>query len=215
MMDKLKRDWLQFLTHILSVLPLVKLVFDYSQHNLTANPIAEITLRTGLYSLVLLVLSLACTPVANLIAQNATLKIQIQRLRRPLGLYGFIYAALHFLNFIAVDYRFNFDLLQKDVLGKVHIWIGLAALLLMIPAAVTSTKGWARRLGKNWERLHRLVYPAALLSALHFLLIVKADYREPALYVIIVILLLLVRLRWVRGLVGWLERRYGKGNQSI
>ena len=195
-MDRLRRNWLRFPAHFLALLPLVKLAWDFSQGQLTANPIQEITLRTGDYSLILLVLSLACTPVASIFGLKAVLN-----LRRPLGLYGFFYAGLHFLNFIGLDYRFDFALLRTDVFGKVHIWVGLAALLLLVPAAVTSTRGWMRRLGKNWERLHWLVYPAALLSVLHFLLLVKADIREPVLYGIIVVLLLVLRLRWLRNLV--------------
>ena len=195
-MDRLRRDWLRFLTHFLALLPLAILVWNFSQGRLTANPIQEITLRTGDYSLILLVLSLACTPVANIFGLKTVLS-----LRRALGLYGFFYASLHFLNFIGLDYRFDFTLLRNDVFGKAHIWVGLAALLALVPAAVTSTRGWIKRLGKNWERLHWLVYPAALLSVLHFLLLVKADIREPLLYGFIVVLLLLVRLRSVRNLV--------------
>ena len=195
-MDKLRKNWLRFLAHFLSLAPLAKLAWDYSQDLLTANPIQEITLRTGMYSLILLVLSLACTPAANITGFKA-----VSSLRRSLGLYGFFYACFHFLNFIGLDYRFDLVLLKADVFGKVHIWVGLAALLLLLPAAVTSTRGWMRGLGKNWERLHWLVYPAALLSVLHFLLLVKADIREPVLYGIIVGLLLLLRLRWIKKLV--------------
>ncbi|MBI2849613.1 MAG: sulfoxide reductase heme-binding subunit YedZ [Chloroflexi bacterium] len=197
-MDKLRKNWLQFLVHFLALLPLAKLVWDFQRDRLTANPIQEITLRTGDYSLILLVLSLACTPLANLKSQNAKLRTQILRLRRPLGLYGFFYGVLHFLNFIGVDYRFDFALLREDVFGKAHIWVGLASLLALVPLAVSSTRGWARRLGKNWERLHWLVYPAVLLAVLHFLLLVKADIREPLLYGIIVVLLFLLRLKWVK-----------------
>ena len=102
------------------------------------------------------------------------------------------------MNFIGLDYRFDFTLLWKDVSAKAYIWVGLVALLLLIPAAVTSTRGWMRRLGKNWERLHWLVYPAALLSVLHFLLLVKADIRVPVLYGIIVAVLLMLRMKWIK-----------------
>lgn len=195
-MDRIRRDWLQFLAHFLALLPLVKLVWDFQRDKLTANPIQEITLRTGDYSLILLVLSLACTPLANF-----TKFKQLTRLRRPLGLYGFFYGVWHFLNFIGVDYRFDFGLLLADVGGKAHIWAGLASLLLLVPLALSSTRGWMGRLGKNWERLHWLVYPAILLAVLHFLLLVKADIREPMFYGLIVVLLLLLRLRWVKNAV--------------
>lgn len=195
-MDRLRRDWLQFLAHFLALLPLAMLVWDFRQGRLTANPIQEVTLRTGDYSLILLVLSLACTPLANFFRLKPVL-----RLRRPLGLYGFFYGSLHFLNFIGLDYRFDLILLREDVFGKAYIWVGVVALLVLLPVAVTSTRGWVKRLGKNWERLHWLVYPATLLAVLHFLLLVKADIREPLLYGIIVLLLLLVRLKWVKNLV--------------
>jgi methionine sulfoxide reductase heme-binding subunit len=199
-MARLRRDWLQILAHVLSLLPLGVIAWDFSRGQLTANPIQEITLRTGMYSLVLLVLSLACTPAANLSAQHSKLKDRILRLRRPLGLYGFFYAALHTLNFVGVDYRFDLALLRADVFGKAHTWAGLAALLLLVPAAATSAKGWAKRLGKNWERLHWLVYPAALLSVLHFLLLVKHDLRPPMLWGAVVVALLVARLKPVRNL---------------
>ncbi|OGO21764.1 MAG: hypothetical protein A2Z28_05670 [Chloroflexi bacterium RBG_16_51_9] len=192
-MDRFRRNWLRFLAHFLSLLPMAKLAWDFSRNQLTANPIQEITLRTGDYSLILLVISLACTPAANLFKTKAVLN-----LRRPLGLYGFFYACWHLMNFIGLDYRFDFALLWDDVSAKAYIWVGVAALLLLVPAAMTSTRGWMRRLGKNWERLHWLVYPAALLSMLHFLLLVKADIRVPVLYGIIVALLLLLRMKWIK-----------------
>ncbi len=201
-MRRLKTHWFQILAHIVSLLPLAILVWDFTQAQLTVNPIQEITLRTGTYSLVLLVLSLACTPVGTMFGLRSLL-----RLRRPLGLYGFMYASLHTLNFIGLDYGFDLNLLREDVFGKDYIWVGIVALLALLPVAVTSTRGWMKRLGKNWERLHWLVYPAALLAVGHFLLLVKADMREPLLYGTAVVLLLIVRLPSVRRVVGKLRDR--------
>lgn len=188
-MYRLKRHWLQLLTHIGSLLPLIMLAWNFTQDRLTVNPIQEITLRTGTYSLILLVLSLACTPVGTIFGLKLVLP-----LRRPLGLYGFMYASLHLLNFIGLDYRFDLVLLREDVFGKDYMWVGLVALLVLLPVAITSSKGWVKRLGRNWERLHWLVYPAALLSVGHFLLLVKADIREPLLYGAVVAFLLIVRI---------------------
>ena len=201
-MRKLKADWLQILGHIAALLPLVILVWDFTQDQLTVNPIQEITLRTGTYSLILLVLSLACTPVSTIFRLKSLL-----RLRRPLGLYGFMYASLHTLNFIGLDYGFDFNLIREDVFGKGYIWVGFVALLALLPVAMTSTKGWVKRLGRNWERLHWLVYPAILLAVGHFLLLVKADTREPLLYAAAVGLLLIVRLPSVRRVVNRLRDR--------
>tara|TARA_B100000315_G_C14436035_1_gene522476 strand:- start:24 stop:356 length:333 start_codon:yes stop_codon:yes gene_type:complete len=99
------------------------------------------------------------------------------------------------------------NLLREDIFGKAYIWVGLAALLALLPTAMTSTRGWVKRLGRNWERLHWLVYPGALLSVGHFLLLVKADIREPLLYTVIVGLLLIIRLPDVRRLVNKLHYR--------
>jgi sulfoxide reductase heme-binding subunit YedZ len=203
-MRKLRAHWLQALAHIGALLPLAVLAWDFTQDRLTVNPIQEITLRTGTYSLVLLVLSLACGPVGRALGLGAVL-----RLRRPLGLYGFMYAGLHFLNFIGLDYGFDLYLLWEDVFGKAYIWVGLVALLALLPVAMTSTSGWVKRLGRNWERLHWLVYPAALLSVGHFLLLVKADTREPLLYGAAVVLLLIVRLPGARRVLSKLRSRLG------
>ncbi len=207
-MYRLRRNWLPLLTHIAALLPLAMLVWSFTQDRLTVNPIQEITLRTGIYSLVLLVLSLACTPLSTIFGLKLVLP-----LRRPLGLYGFMYAGLHFLNFIGLDYRFDLNLLREDVSGKVYIWVGLVALLALVPVAITSTRGWAMRLGRNWLRLHWLVYPAAVLSVAHFLLLVKVDTREPWLYGIVVLFLLLVRLPTVRNLAARLRDRLGRGGE--
>ncbi len=118
-----------------------------------------------------------------------------------------MYARLHFLNFIGMDYGFNFNLIRDDVFGKSYIWVGFVALLALLPVAITSSKGWVKRLGGNWERLHWLVYPAALLAVGHFLLLVKADLREPLLYGAVVVLLLVVRIPHVRKVMSKLRRR--------
>jgi sulfoxide reductase heme-binding subunit YedZ len=201
-MRKLKTHGLQLLTHIAALSPLAVLAWDFTQGQLTTNPIQEITLRTGIYSLALLVLSLACTPVSTVFGLKPVL-----RLRRPLGLYGLMYASLHLLNFIGLDYGFDFNLLRDDVFGKDYIWAGFVALLALLPLAITSTKGWVHRLGRNWERLHWLVYPAVLLAVAHFLLLVKVDMREPLLYGAVVVLLLTVRIPRVRKAVGRLRHR--------
>lgn len=192
-MHKFKRHWLQILVHIAALLPLAILVWDFTQGGLTVNPIQEIQLRTGRYALVLLVLTLACTPISTMFGLK-----QILQLRRPLGLYAFLYASLHFLNFVGLDFGFNFDLIKEGILEKRFALVGLAAFLCLLPLAVTSTRGWMRRLGRNWHRLHWLIYPAALLAVLHFTLQVKADYRSPLLYGAVVVLLLVIRLPVLR-----------------
>lgn len=201
-MHKLKTSWLQIIIHIGALLPLVILIWDFTQGRLTVNPIQEIQLRTGKYALVLLVLTLLVTPANIMFGIKQAL-----RLRRQLGLYAFMYASLHFLNFVGLDYRFDFTLILEDVAGKRFVLAGLAAFLSLLLLAVTSTKGWIRRLGKNWERLHWLIYLAAALAVTHFVWQVKADLREPLIYGLVVFILLAVRLPAIRKMVNERRRR--------
>ena len=197
-MPKLKVPGLQLLVHMGALLPLAWLAWQFSQDNLTANPIREIQLRTGKYALNLLVLSLACTPVNNIFGFKPA-----RRLRRTLGLYTFGYAALHLLVFIGLDYGFNFALIREGIAAKPFALVGLAAFLILLPLAITSTKGWVKRLGKNWSRLHRLLYVAAVLAVLHFIWITKskADLRVPLIYGGIIVILLIVRIPVIRMLI--------------
>lgn len=187
--------WPLVLTHIGAIIPFIRLIWDGMHDNLTVNPIQEITFRTGYYAIVLLILSLVCTPLNVVFGLR-----QVVPLRRPLGLYAFFYATLHFLTFVWLDYGLDWGLLQEAIIEKWYALIGFAAFLLLLPLAITSTKGWMRRLGKRWKVLHRAVYIAALLAVLHWMLLVKSDIREPLLYGAGVGLLLLVRLpsikRW-------------------
>ncbi len=174
--------------HVAALLPLALIGWDYAQDGLTAEPIKEITVRTGRTALTMLVLSLASTPMSRALGISWVL-----RLRRTLGLYAFFYASLHLSTVVGLDYWFNVNLLLEDLAGKRFVWLGLAAFLMLLPLAITSTGGWKKRLGRNWQRLHWAVYPAALLAATHFALQVKADLRQPLIVGGIVILLLLVR----------------------
>lgn len=197
-MPRLKVPGLQLLVHIGALLPLAWLAWQFSQGQLTANPIREIQFRTGRYALNLLVLSLACTPVYNIFRFKPALQ-----LRRTLGLYAFMYAALHLLNFIGLDYDFNFALIKEGIADKPFALVGLAAFIILLPLAVTSTKGWVKRLGKNWQRLHRLLYVAGILAIVHFIWLTKskADLRVPLIYAAVITLLLIVRIPVIRRLI--------------
>ena len=198
-MQKLKAHWLQILTHVGALLPLAILAWDYAQNQLTANPIREITIRTGRSAIVLLLLSLACTPIYTLFGFAPVL-----RLRRPLGLYAFLYAGLHGLTFVGLDYGFDLVLIGQELLQKRFVQVGALAFLILVPLAITSTRGWVARLGKNWKRLHRLVYLAALLAGVHFLWAVKANVRVPLLYGAVLAVLLVARIPAVQNAVrGW------------
>ena len=178
---------LQLLVHLAGWIPLVVLLFDLFRDNLTANPIQAIEQRTGYTALVFLALSLACTPLAFLGWKELT-----QR-RKALGNYGFLYAALHVTVFVAVDYGLNLEAILRDVGTKQYILIGATAFLLLVPLAATSFNYWMKRLGKNWKRLHRLVYLIAPLVVLHFFMARKGnilnltgDVFEPLLFAVII-----------------------------
>jgi sulfoxide reductase heme-binding subunit YedZ len=192
-MGILKKNWLRILTHLGALTPLAWLLWDWWTNQLTVNPIQDITFRTGKPALILLVLSLACTPVNTLFGLR-----QVIPLRKPLGLYAFMYVSLHFLIFVGLDYGFDLGLLYEAIFEKRYALVGFAAFLILLPLAITSTKGWMKRLGKNWKRLHRWVYLVGLLAVIHYIWLVKSDIREPLVYGAIVILLLLVRVPVVR-----------------
>ncbi|MCH7520633.1 MAG: sulfoxide reductase heme-binding subunit YedZ [Candidatus Marinimicrobia bacterium] len=189
----------RWLVHPLALLPLALLFYDFLIDNLTANPIQEITQRTGKTALVLLILTLVVTPV------NRHFRLpDLVPLRKRLGLYAFLYATLHLSIFVGLDYFFDWELILLELSEKLYVLVGLTAWLLLLPLAVTSTKGWQRRLGKRWKGLHRLIYVAASAVILHYLWLVKSDIREPLAYGAGVALLLTLRLPPVRR---WLPRR--------
>ena len=203
--------WLLIGVHLGAFTPLAVMIWDYWHNQLTFNPIQEITFRTGRYALILLILSLACTPINTLFGFRWVLP-----LRKWLGLYAFMYASLHFLIFIGLDYGFDLGLIQEAIFEKRYALVGFTAFLILLPLAVTSTKGWMKRLGKNWKRLHRWVYLASLLVIVHFVWLVKADIRRPLLYGAVLVLLLTVRLLWVRGMVKKVRSRFGlRGRQGV
>jgi sulfoxide reductase heme-binding subunit YedZ len=192
-MPWLRRNWLLILTQVGALVPLAKLIWNFLHDDLTANPIQYITFQTGKATLILLILALACSPLNTIIGIR-----QVVGLRKSLGLYAFFYATLHFLTFVGLDYQFDPELLKDAILKKRYALVGFAAFLTLLPLAITSTKGWMRRLGKNWKRLHRLIYLAALLAIVHFVWLVKSDIREPLAYGAVVVTLLGLRLKTVR-----------------
>lgn len=194
----MRESWLRGLNivvYIAALVPLVLLAWDFAQGRLTANPIREVQLRTGRYTLTLLALSLACTPVYRVSGFKVVLSF-----RRTLGLYAFGYASLHFINFIGVDYALNFARIGQDIFDKPYALVGFIAYLSLLPLVVTSTRGWKERLGKSWKLLHRLVYITALLGVLHLVWsvkVVKASAGLPVIFGAAVIFLLLLRIPWV------------------
>lgn len=145
--------------------------------SLGANPVAEVTHELGLWGLNFLLLTLAITPLRRLTGSPQWL-----RFRRMLGLYAFAYLCLHFAMYVLVDQSLDWEILVEDVLKRPWITVGFAALLLLVPLALTSTQGWMRRLGRRWQSLHRLAYVATGLGIWHYWWQVKLDASQPALY---------------------------------
>ena len=157
--------------------------------DLTANPIELLTNWTGYTTLVLLMATLAVTPLRRLTGWNPLIRV-----RRLVGLFAFFYATLHFLVYIVLDQFFWWEGIIDDVLDRPYITVGFTAFLLLIPLAFTSTRGWIRRLGKRWQKLHRLVYLIGGLGVLHYFWKVKADTRQPLIFAALLAALLAARL---------------------
>jgi methionine sulfoxide reductase heme-binding subunit len=183
---------LLFATAIAPAVLLGLAAFGVGPRHLGADPVREILHSCGITALNLLLLTLAVTPLRQL-----TGNAQLLRLRRMLGLFAFFYAALHFVVYAWLDQDLQLRAIGADILKRPYITIGMAALLLLVPLAVTSTQGMMRRLRSRWQRLHRLIYPIAMLGVWHFWWQVKKDIRQPLLYA--GILALLLGWRVVRG----------------
>lgn len=171
------------------LLPLGLIIYDGFQHNLTADPIEEILHRTGIWTLRILLVTLAMTPLRIL-----TGKAVFIRFRRMLGLFTFFYASLHLIVYVWLDLGLNWAHFFEDVTDRPYITVGMLAWLLMLPMALTSNRRMIRKLGKNWKRLHQSIYVVIGLGCLHFLWLVKSDLTEPLIYTGIGLTLLLIRI---------------------
>ena len=179
------------LVFVIALVPVAMLVRGFLTGSLGVNPAETIQLQTGRWALKFLLISLTVTPVRRLTGWNVVIQY-----RRMIGLFAFFYATLHFLSYWAFDLTFSFRAMFGDVLKRPFITLGFSAFLLLLPLALTSTKGWIRRLGKKWTLLHRLVYVAAICAVIHFAWKVKVFSGDPVLYAVILTLLLGFRLAW-------------------
>jgi sulfoxide reductase heme-binding subunit YedZ len=183
----------------LCLLPLAWLAWDALHGRLGPDPVAQLEHRSGDWTLRLLLATLAITPLRML-----TKRHWLTRYRRMLGLFAFFYASMHLTIYLVVDLGGYWSQILAEIVKKPYITAGFAAWLLMIPLAITSTKGMMRRLGPNWLRLHRLVYLIGLFGVLHFIWLVKSGnkiaVREPLIYLAILLVLLALRIP------GWLRR---------
>ena len=191
---------LQIAMHVYAWSVLVFLIFDFFTGNLSANPVQEMEQRTGRHAITLLVLSLACTPLNTLFKWSELLKR-----RRALGLYTFMYATIHVLIYVDLDYGLAWSFILRDVIEKPRLIVGFLAFLMLIPLAWTSFDIWKKRLGKNWKRLHQIIYVIAPIVVLHYawskkgdLFALQGEIVRPLIYGLIVIVFLIFRIPQVR-----------------
>ena len=170
--------------------PVAYLIVGFVRGSLGLLPVDTIILVEGRWALAFLLATLAVTPIRRLTGWN-----RFARARRLLGLFAFFHASLHFLAYAGIDKLFGLVAILEDVRDRRYITAGFAALVLLVPLAATSTRGWIRRLGKRWRKLHRLVYPAAALGVLHFYWKVRADTFWPLLAALSLAVLLAARIR--------------------
>lgn len=188
-----KRKLLRVAVHAVALFPLAWLIFDFWIGNLGAEPIRAITLRTGKAAIILLVASLSCTPLNTVFGWKYALT-----LRRPLGLYAFMYVCIHLLSFVWLDYAFVWPLIIEEVIKRRYALVGFLAFLLLVPLAITSNQYSMRRLGKRWKKLHSVVYAIGILAVIHYIWLVKNAYTQPLIFAAIVTTVLLIRLPSVK-----------------
>ena len=200
---------LQIITHLGAWFPLARILFDLAAGNLSANPIQDMQQRTGRAAITLLTLTLACTPLHSIFGWREPLKRQ-----RALGLYAFMYAAVHLTIFVDLDYGFAWSLLMQTILQKPYILVGLLVFTMLVPLAISSFDVWKARLGKNWKRIHKTIYLIVPLAVLHYawakkgdLFFLRGDIGRPLIYAEIVALLLILRIPAVRKFLASLRDR--------
>lgn len=200
---------LQIFVHLAAWFPILRLIIEALTDNLTANPIQHIEQRTGRAAITLLFLSLAATPLNSLFGWREP----IQR-RRALGLYAFMYAAIHVVIFADLDYGLAWSLILQTIFEKPYLIVGALAFVFLIPLAVTSFDVWKMRLKKNWKRIHSLVYFIAPLVVLHYAWGKKGDFfnfsgevARPWAYAIVLVILMTLRIPAVRRFIASIRTR--------
>jgi methionine sulfoxide reductase heme-binding subunit len=187
---KMKLRFTKFAIFFAALIPLARLGWKALHGGLGANPIEVITHSTGDWTLRLVLVTLTITPLRRITKQYWLIGV-----RRMIGLFAFFYGSLHFTTYIWLDKFFDLHEMFKDIAKRPFITVGFSAFVLLIPLALTSTAGWIRRLGgKNWQRLHRLIYLTGILGVIHYLWLVKADLRKPLEYGFALSVLLLYRI---------------------
>lgn len=205
----LTSKWTKVAVFLACLVPLGVLIWRATQGDLTANPIEFVEHWTGDWTMRFLIVTLCITPLRKIVRMP-----QLIRFRRMLGLFAFFYACLHFSTWVGLDRFFNLHDMWADVEKRKFITVGFAGFVLLIPLAITSTKGWIRRLGgKRWQWLHRAVYVSAILGVIHYAWLVKSDEHKPLQYAVMVGVLLLWRIGvWMRK--RWQQQTAARGVHS-
>jgi len=194
----IKRSRLIFkpLVFIASLIPLGWLVFALWSDTalgtlyLTSDPVQKLNRELGDWALIFIILTLAVRPAGEILEKG-----EFVAYRQMIGLYAFFYAILHLTSYVIIDLQLDLNAFVQDVIKRNYITIGILAILMLIPLAITSTKGMIKRLGgRKWRKLHMLVYPIAILGVIHFYMMIRADFTRPIMYGSVIFVLLAYRV---------------------
>ena len=191
MLTQIHQSYLKVVIFTLSLVPILYIIYQILTNQLGPEPIKDITHQTGKWTLYFIVITLAMTPLKKI----TKLHIWINY-RRMFGLFIFFYASVHLMTYVGLDYRFDLTSIGDDIIKKKYIFIGFLAWLLLIPLAVTSNKKMMKILKDKWKKLHRLIYLISLFGVIHYLWLVKRDLTEPLIFLIIILILLIFRLKF-------------------
>jgi sulfoxide reductase heme-binding subunit YedZ len=208
---KQKGNMLRYVAHAAAIIPLVVLYYDYYTYNLGVDEINTVLRRTGIWGLVFLLGSLAITPLKTLFGWNI-----LHPIRRPWGLYSFIFITIHFLTLVGWDYGFQIRAVITETGPRPYIIVGFLAYLILLVLTITSYKWAMKRLGKNWSKLHKLVYYAGILAVIHFFWVwsSKNVYTEPVIYGAILGILLLFRYQPIKTKLQKWQRERAKRSKT-
>ena len=187
------RRYSKTLVFFLSLWPIYVISYQIIFNQLGPEPVDRVINHFGEWTLIFILLTLSMTPLKRI-----TKSVEWIKFRRMLGLFSFFYASIHMLTYVGLDYRFDFDPLINDILKKKFIFIGFAAWLLLIPLAVTSSERMVRLLKQNWKKIHRLIYIIGIFGVLHYIWLSKTIFFKPLIFLIILIILLLFRIKITR-----------------
>jgi sulfoxide reductase heme-binding subunit YedZ len=184
------KKYIKVTIFFLSLLPILIIFYQIIYNQLGPEPVKEITHVTGNWTLRFIIITLAMTPLKKLTKLNFWI-----RYRRMFGLFVFFYASAHMMTYVGIDYRFDWSSISDDIVKKKFIFAGFLAWLLLLPLALTSSKKMIRLLKDKWKKLHRLIYITSLLGIIHYLWLVKVVTAEPLIYLMIIIILLILRIK--------------------